>query len=72
MWQLCTVAHEVAKTVQSFYVISTCIIVIIVIIYMQLATCRMLFLTPVEDIICDLPDSGVVSYHEPIIGMSNM
>ena len=48
-------------TVRSFYVISTCIIVIII---MQLmATCRILFLTPVEDIICDLPDGGVVSYH---------
>ena len=32
---------------------------------MQLATvCQMLFLTPVEDIICDLPDGGVVSHHE--------
>ena len=27
----------------------------------------MLFLTPVEDIIYDLPDGGVVSYHQLII-----
>ena len=68
MWKLCTrVAHEVANSTK-FYVISTCIIVIII-IYMQLTTCQILFLTPVEDI---LPDGGVVSYHEPIIGMSNM
>ena len=63
------VAHKVANS--SFYVISACTIVIII-IYMQLATHRMPFLTPVEDIICDLPDGGVVFYHEPIIGMSNM
>ena len=40
-------------------------------IYMQLATRRMPFLTPVKDIICDMPDGGVVSFNNPIIGMSN-
>ena len=57
MWQFC-VAHEVANSTKFL----VHVFFVIIIIYMQLATCQLPFLTPVEDIISDqlqLPDDVV-------------